>query len=274
MSFAPLDSSLPLVCFPIDELQRSLSRKHLHPALEALDKELTQLRRVIDQSLRPSRANYPLGACEVIARQAARRVRSDTSPPGPGLQSVQRFLAAGGQMRRIWGELRGKYFQTALQIGDLYVDVANDSVDTGKAPVEILPLAESGFRNIVDYSQFAKIAHAYWNVQCFPNLYFPGLAPYLPLLGVHASGRLVAYSSVPYIFVSNLTAGFQPARKLLQDAESWPAPPPEIRQRLQQRSVFDFRPKDGLSQETLSAQIQVGQRLKTRLEICLNMESG
>jgi hypothetical protein len=39
-------------------------------------------------------------------------------------------------LKKVFVLLKGRYFQNALQLGNLYVDVANDTVDTAKPKLE------------------------------------------------------------------------------------------------------------------------------------------
>ena len=63
--------------------------------------------------------------------------RSVLAAPGgqaeAGRRALRAFLRAGGTLRRVWGDLRGQFFQNAFQLGTLYLDVANDSVKSAEA---------------------------------------------------------------------------------------------------------------------------------------------
>ena len=48
--------------------------------------------------------------------------------PASGLIALVAFMSHGGTMRKVWGDLRGEYFQNAFIVGSLYVDVANYTV--------------------------------------------------------------------------------------------------------------------------------------------------
>ncbi|MEL7969110.1 hypothetical protein AAG587_22330 [Vreelandella neptunia] len=68
---------------------------------------------------------------------------------------MTQFFRQGGLVRQVWGDLRGEYFQNALLVGGLYVDVANDIVDPRKPPGEILPFAEARLAPISDFHHFS-----------------------------------------------------------------------------------------------------------------------
>ena len=134
-----------------------------------------------------------------------------SGPVSAGCLALRRFLAAGGEMRRVWGDLRGSYFQNAFQIGTLYVDVANDTVVRSKPKVEILPFEASGLVAINDYSHFAKIAESYWSVTAWPNHIFPEIAPFFPLLIEAQGGGFKLCDTSGYMMGLNLNRAFKPA---------------------------------------------------------------
>ena len=59
----------------------------------------------------------------------------------PVERAIREFIGKGGAFRSVWGVLREQYFQNAIQLGGLYVDVSNDTVVVTKPKVEILPIA-------------------------------------------------------------------------------------------------------------------------------------
>lgn len=208
-----------------EQRQQALTESFLAPVLPALETLLLDLRRELDPRLRaaqPARGAqpYPLGQCREIT-VAVRQRLAELDPGelrGPAAEAfaaLQAFQAAGGEVRRAWGDLRNRYFQNALIVGTLYVDVANDTVDPRKPPVEILPFAEAGFSPIADYMHFARIARGYWNCRFWPNHVLPQLAPYLPLIMISATGRLRLEPSTGFMLALTLSKGFAPSEQAL-----------------------------------------------------------
>lgn len=187
-----------------------------------------ELRAEADRELQPAASGtygspYPYGFCREITLDVLSRLKRRLASHGrcPGSRALQTFLTAGGDIRCVWGVLRGKYFQTALQCGALYVDVANDTVVITKPKVEILPMAESGLEAVRDAWHFAEIAQSYWGMRIYANHAFPSWAPLIPMIGVNSQGAVSLQSPSPYM------AGlFQ--RDDFRHAEEWlaTAPPP------------------------------------------------
>jgi hypothetical protein len=72
-------------------------------------------------------------------------------------------------LRQVWGDLLGKYFQNAFQLGTLYIDASNDTVVPTKPKVEMQHFAQAQFTHIVDYRHYSKIATSYWQGKLYPT---------------------------------------------------------------------------------------------------------
>lgn len=228
-------SAEPGVADPVTSAR--LTEKFLQPALSELEIFLLEMRRRVDEHLTVASPvkyakAYPLSQCLEISKAVKSMIETVdvdqlSGDMRKGGLALRGFLAAGGQMRRVWGDLRGSYFQNAFQIGTFYVDVANDTVVTTKPKVEILPFETSGLLAIKDYGHFAKIAQSYWSVKAWPNHVFPQLAPLFPVLLESQSGGFELRDTGGYMMALNLSRALQPAHAFLAK----PALPPEIHDR-------------------------------------------
>ncbi len=128
---------------------------------------------------------YPLGRCREIRDKVFEILKAELKQStSPGLIALKDYMQLGHPMKKIWGGLKGLYFQNALQVGDYYIDVANDTVNPNKPRVEILLMKNSGFSAIKDFEHFIKIAENYWQVKIYKNSVCSSLAPMMPLLCV------------------------------------------------------------------------------------------
>jgi|GEM_PF-633649 len=212
-----------------DRLQTALTKRFLLPALPAVEAALLAIRAETDAVLAPGAEArrgkpYPYGYCyeitvDVIARvrRAAARRRS------AGERALHAFFQNGGEGTLIWGALRGVYFQNAIQMGPLYVDVSNDTVDVNKPKVEILPLAESGFELLRDMAHFATIVERYWGAQAFANTALPALAPLFPILLIDRDGHVLLQSKTWHMMRLSGANGFRGAEQWLREASQPPA---------------------------------------------------
>ncbi len=206
----------------------ALTSQYLQPALVELDLFFLAIRAQIDPTLRaaiPFKNDkpYPLGQCLEICLAVAQQLNmidpaSLTDKERKGHRALTDFLAAGGTMRRIWGDLRGKYFQNAFLLGSLYLDVSNDTVVITKPKVEILAFNESGMRPITGYAHYARIAEQYWSVRAWPNHVLPTLAPFYPMLTLASDGMMSLHGAGAYLMSLNLSQAFQPGESFLGQA--------------------------------------------------------
>lgn len=209
---------------PDAQRQSALTALHLAPHLDALEAFFLHLRANLDPRLAaelPTKLGkpYPLGQCLEISlgvAQALSRFDAGESPLAKrGGEALAAFSAAGGQVRRVWGDLRGQFFQNAFQVGSLYVDVANDSVVVDKPKVEILPFDQCGMVAIGDFEHFADLAGRYWGDEVFPNHVLPQLAPYLPLIHLPKGGGAVLREPSDYMVTMAMASQFRASRSYL-----------------------------------------------------------
>ncbi|WP_143871388.1 hypothetical protein [Catenovulum sediminis] len=107
---------------------------------------------------------FPLGRCCEIRDAVYQLIVNDikSNHSHEGLLLLINYMKQGHSLDKIWGGLRNLYFQNALQIGDYYLDVSNDTVNPNKPRVEVLPFSESGFAEITDFDTFVDIGQRYW----------------------------------------------------------------------------------------------------------------
>jgi hypothetical protein len=215
----------PRILHPV--AQASLTAHYLLPVLPALESCLLAVRHRLDNELarrQPVKLGkaYPLGQCLEIAQAVQQCLRTVAEADLPaesvvGLQALRTFLRAGGDFRQVWGDLRGEYFQNAYQVGTLYIDVANDTVNPAKPKVEILPFCEAQFVPIRDFQHFRKIAHSYWQNEVYPNHILPELAPHCPLIHVSKNGIVKLHDATQYMLAMTRTQAFAPSERMLRE---------------------------------------------------------
>jgi hypothetical protein len=204
----------------VDAFQISLSALYIEPNLAQLTSCLAELREEIDyyfnflkeggdknnfspevqisvDNQKESRNKqflevFPIGACYAITH-AAFPVMKKRIEENSKLNFVKCFIENGGVFKVIWGQLRNEFFQTCFQLGAYYVDISNDTVVVTKPKLEICLLKDSAFKNISTFQEFFDIKEKYHEVEIYPNLYFPNLAPFVPAFSVQ-NGKVTLLS--------------------------------------------------------------------------------
>lgn len=221
---------------PPDDHMRALSAAHIEPNIVEIIKDLKALRVRADEHFSKLRdqmrrkeipvnpallaklQGYPVSCCLEITRYMLTLMsEAPAAEYTSGLKAVHDFYRAGGQVKRIWGALRETYFQNAIQAGEYYIDVANDTVDPMKEKVEILTLADSGFRNLQDFHHYANVGEKYWKCRMIPNWFFPNLAPLFPIITINAAGALRFDSKNIFMFPKNIESNFLLASDFLSE---------------------------------------------------------
>ncbi|MEQ8394853.1 hypothetical protein [Thalassobaculum sp.] len=218
--------------------QRTLTARFLEPHLSAVAALFADLRAQTDRDVAaglrdwPGPKPYPEGYCREIRNDVWARLKRllagrDNAAGGPIAGFLRGFLRAGGLAKPIWGDLRGAYLQNAIQLGALYVDVANDTVDVTKPKIEILPLAGSGMRAIRTPEHFAELAARYWKAPVYTNTLIPAVSPIFPLL-ILVDGELRFGPTQRPLMAHAVRDGFRPAERYLDgrldDPHLLPAP--------------------------------------------------
>ena len=208
-----------------DRSQAKVTEGVLLPSMPRVIEALERARRAVDAEMRaraatatrigPSDvpgavtiADYPVGFCQVIRDAVRARLCDD-----PEWRAIVR---RGVVVRDVFVILKGRYFQNAMQVGNLYVDVANDTVDPSKHWLEWAPVREVQYENVTDIARIAEISSAYHGCTVHPNTLFPLLGPVVPLLAVRSNGRVDLLDAAPAVFVKDLRSGLPGYRRWVE----------------------------------------------------------
>jgi hypothetical protein len=225
--------------------QERLTAELLRPALPGILATLGRLRLETDAWISRSAAppSYPVGFCAVIRDRVFEGLLRDPE--------VRRLTAAGLVLKKTFVILKDRYFQNAIQFGNLYLDVANDTVDPSKQWLEWMEVCDVPFDNIGELPSLIRVAESYHRCRAFPNVYFPLLAPVVPLLSITEDGRLGLLYFQDGGFLKDLARGLPQLHAWLAGpARDLPSLPPEYATQLQQACgandfaafPFEYRP--------------------------------
>jgi len=169
--------------------------------------------------------DYPVGYC----RQIRDRVWESLSDES----LAQSLRQKGLTWKKVYFIQDGREFQNAIQCGDRLLDVARDTVDPSREPVESAPLDELTWENFNDWRRFAEVAAIYYRLDVYPNIYFPLLFPLVPFLAVRESGRLELLYCQQMLFFLDLGENWRRIRVVLADRDLMARRlPPEMERRL------------------------------------------
>ncbi|MDP2125778.1 MAG: DUF6447 family protein [Pseudohongiella sp.] len=259
----------PRILYP--DAQATLTAHYLLSVLNELETCLLTVRRQLDltlERLQPVKLGkpYPLGQCLEIAEAVQKRLRTVNESELPaeaavGLRALRAFRRAGGDVRLVWGDLRGQYFQNAFQVGTLYIDVANDTVTPTKPKVEILPFHQAQFSPIRDFTHFRQLARSYWGHEVYPNHVLPTLAPHCPFIHVSQTGHIQLFDATQYMLAMTRADGFAPSQAVLHETPMPQAVFERVRRALQDtRWVLSATPEQGRQQALQQCTMQRAKR--------------
>jgi len=193
--------------------QDAVTASAILPAMSEITAVLARLRRQVDEDVArepwAGGSAYPVGYCAVIRDRVLARLVDEPV--------VRQVRSAGAAIGPIFVILKERYFQNAIQIGNLYIDVANDSVDPAKPWLEWMDVRDVPFENLGDLATIVRVAEDYHGCRIHPNVHFPVLAPVVPLLAIRA-GRIELLHFQDGCFLKDLAAGFPNLRRWLAAA--------------------------------------------------------
>lgn len=225
--------------------QESLTTSLLRPVLPEIVDTLGRLRLRTDTWIAQSAAppSYPIGFCAVIRDRVFDGLLGDPL--------VQSLIAAGLVLKKVFVILKDRYFQNAMQFGNLYIDVANDTVDPAKPWLEWMDVREVPYENVGELPTLIRVAESYHRCRAFPNVFFPLLAPVVPLLVIAEDGRLGLLHFQDGGFLKDLAHGLPHLRSWLAGpARLLPSLPEQYTAQLQRACggnnfavfPFEYRP--------------------------------
>lgn len=145
--------------------------------------------------------HYPIGFCRQIRDKVFEKLQKDTL--------FTEFVDNGIILKEIYIILRDRYFQNAIQLGNLYIDVANDTVDINEAKLEICELNNSDFKNLADYDEYFKVAEKYLHITLYPNNFFPFFTAICPCLAVSENKDINLFMHQEILFYKDLANNFK-----------------------------------------------------------------
>lgn len=175
----------------------------------------------------PALAAYPIGFCRQIRDRVWDRAIAD--------EAFQKLIGREVVLKKVFILLKGQYFQNAVQLGNLYVDVANDTVWPDKPKLEWAPIAQVVYENVDGWPRFAAVARRYLGIELYPNRLFPFGFPAAPFFAIRPGGRIDLFFAQDIIFLKDVGEGMRRTRALLADEELMarrlPAPYEDLLQR-------------------------------------------
>lgn len=204
----------PILDEPFLKKEFEDTEKYLVPHLNLIQFEIEKIREQVDFFYRPnnyikyflskerkilakeksylrrhsSLAKYPIGFCKEITDAVITLLRDEIKDSNHPLHFIQEFLDLDEyyDIRKHWCIAKDdEYFQNVIQIGTLIIDCSNDTVLRPNEKVLVFRnLNETQYVPINNFFDVEKISKIYWDSQLIPNLFFPKIISFFPLLSI------------------------------------------------------------------------------------------
>ncbi len=157
-------------------------------------------------------AHYPVGHCSIIRDGVFEKMKESTI--------VENLLEKEVLFKHLFVILDASYTQNAIQLGNLFIDVANDTVNPEKEAVYCEALEDIDFENLEEYNSYYKMVENYLNLKLYPNIYLPKIQDIFPVIALDAEGRCTLFMQQEIILYKDITQNFALAKKF-RDSNSF-----------------------------------------------------
>ncbi len=143
------------------------------------------------------------------------------------ISSLRQFIKHWWILKWAWWIQNNIHFHNWIQLWNYFLDVANDTVDTTKSKIELSLLSHSGFKNIDSVEEFWNIVELYWNRKVYPNIYFPRLAPFCPIITIDEKWDIFIPDLCTALFSKNILNSFELSYKFIFNSKYSERPLPQ-----------------------------------------------
>jgi len=154
---------------------------------------------------------YPIGFCRAIRDKVLEKIKNDAL--------FLAFTKKGVILKEIFIILRNTYFQNAIQLGNLYIDIANDTVDTSKPKLEICNLNKTDYVNLNEYDEYFRVAEKYLHITLYPNTLFPLFALMSPCLSISEKGEIQFFMHQEVILYKDFLNNFNLVKRFFSTSK-------------------------------------------------------
>ena len=145
--------------------------------------------------------NYPTGYCREISDAVYEKLCST--------ELVANLIKNGVIFKRVYVILKNKYFQNAIQCGDYFVDISNDTIDPSKDRIYYSNIEDLSYSNFDNYEHYCEIAETYLNIRFYPNTSMPSIYNYYPVVALDANGRCNLFNHQEIILYKDISLNFK-----------------------------------------------------------------
>lgn len=126
---------------------------------------------------------FPKGYCFHITSIFENYLRIKIKTEETWIIPFKAYLAKGGFFRKVWGVDKNQYFQTALQVGPIILDVSYNTVNLIQAKVDWQVLGTNCvFREVKDLEDYLSIKSSYQGIDSYWNTVFNEIKEDYPII--------------------------------------------------------------------------------------------
>jgi hypothetical protein len=202
-----------------DATQKSLTQAVVMPKIEQIMRDLSLMRDKFDHAFYQKHKHeiktrtqkkiygntdvldYPIGFCQLI--------RDGLFDQFIQLEVIKQLIQQGVICKKVYLILDDRYFQNAIQLGHLLIDVANDTANPTEARIYYKPLDDINYSNFNAYEKYFKIAEKYLNLKFYPNRLLPQISDIYPVFALSADGICSLFLHQEILLYKDISMNFK-----------------------------------------------------------------
>ena len=145
--------------------------------------------------------DYPIGFCQSI--------RDGLFDQFIQLENIKQLKQQGVIVKKVYIILDDRYFQNAIQLGNLLIDVANDTANPNEARIYYKAFDEITYSNFYSYDKYFRIAEKYLNLKFYPNRLLPQISDIYPVFSLSADGICSLFLHQEIILYKDISLNFK-----------------------------------------------------------------
>jgi len=107
---------------------------------------------------------YPIGCCVDIRNAVMKSISSSASTErnlSKSCKSILTQIAEALKVKEVWGVKNDAYLHAGIQVGNYFLDSANDTVDVKQPKIAVSTIEQAGFRDVRSIQDYLDISIKY-----------------------------------------------------------------------------------------------------------------
>ena len=205
----------------VSDTQQKLTQKFVIPIIDKLIDTIKKYREEFDKNYLNNitfsnnkvaygiidSKEYPKGHCRIIRDGLFEKLKNNPI--------IEELIKKGVIFKEVFVILNNSYTQNGIQLGSLFIDVANDTVNK-QEKIYYKNIKELNYKNLENYNSYYKMLEKYLKLSIYPNIYMPKVANIFPAVAIDSENRCHLLLHQEIILYKDISKNFALSKKFLK----------------------------------------------------------